>query len=334
MLEAKIIKDSYSIVNGCNCRITTAVVILPRTLLAQFNKHREFSSNTTSSRAKPTKGLIETVKNNPYFPKFQKNKAGMQSSEDYTEVEYNEVKRAFEQLKETTVYKVEEIYDKYKPHKQEINRLLEPYLTCEILLTSTSFSNFFGLRTHKDTQDGFSQVAKLLVEAYENSTPKLLESYEWHLPMILEEEIPSLYDIKYSDVLLRLKSFDLEKGTNLMESYTRERFEEFLLQDISAGRCTTISYTSLLTGKFDPIDDIRRSVGLSYSTPIHASPFEHMARPARLDEMKYTLDQLAIQSGKILPLLGQVGFVGNLKGFTQYRKLMKNEYIYEFQKTY
>ncbi len=65
MIEAKIIEDS---INQFGKRITTLQVKFHRFILPEFNTHRVFSRNFSSSRAIPTKKLLEQVANDPAMP--------------------------------------------------------------------------------------------------------------------------------------------------------------------------------------------------------------------------------------------------------------------------
>ena len=80
MYSAKIIADS---VNPKGDRLTTFELTYPRFVHAELMTHRLFSRNSASSRALPTKKLLEQIENNPVMPKFWgKNQSGMQAAEE------------------------------------------------------------------------------------------------------------------------------------------------------------------------------------------------------------------------------------------------------------
>ena len=62
MIEAKVIEDSIS---EEGIRITTMQVKFHRFILPEFNTHRVFSRNFSSSRAIPTAKLLEQVRTDP-----------------------------------------------------------------------------------------------------------------------------------------------------------------------------------------------------------------------------------------------------------------------------
>lgn len=82
MISAKVVGDSK---NEFGDRITSMVVTFPRIILAEFNTHRMFSRNTSSSRAIPFKRMLKSVMENPFIPMaFQKDHPGMQGKEYFS----------------------------------------------------------------------------------------------------------------------------------------------------------------------------------------------------------------------------------------------------------
>ena len=131
-----------------------------------------------------------------------------------------------------------------KLHKQIINRLLEPWSHIVVLLSSTFHANFFHLRREHDAQPEIQELAIKMEDIFNSSKPTVRHLYDWHLPLIREEE-----------------------------------FEEFSLEDlkkISVGRCARVSYLTH-DGVRDPQKDIALHDHLKESG--HWSPFEHVATP-------------------------------------------------------
>src|SRR5574343_1104394 len=65
------------------CRVSTLLVTMPTYVLAEFNKHRVFESNTSSSRAIPTTKLLEQVRTDPVIPiHWGENQSGMEAKEE------------------------------------------------------------------------------------------------------------------------------------------------------------------------------------------------------------------------------------------------------------
>lgn len=132
------------------------------------------------------------------------------------------------------------------PHKEVVSRYLEPYMWHEVIVTATEWDNFFALRTHPDADPKIRDIAVLMEEAYNNSTPTRLLEGQWHAPFLSPEEV------------------ELLQGGE----------EEYLL--VAAGRCARLSYLTH-HGKRDVSEDIGLAVKLEAHG--HMSPFEHIATP-------------------------------------------------------
>jgi hypothetical protein len=57
-----------------------------------------------------------------------------------------------------------------------------------ILATATDRNNFYWLRYHKAAEPHFQLLAKMMWEAEQASTPRLLKAGEWHTPLVPYEE--------------------------------------------------------------------------------------------------------------------------------------------------
>lgn len=177
--HAEVLLDS---VNPAGQRLTTFVLRFPRFVLSEFNTHRMFSRNASSSRAIPTAKLMQQLREDPVVPvEWGRNQSGMQAREVLdanaaaaAEAEWLRARDAAlahaEQLRATGV------------HKQIVNRLLEPWMWASVIVSSTTYENFFTLRCHPDAQPEIKRLADLMRTAYEASTPTARAAGEWHLP--------------------------------------------------------------------------------------------------------------------------------------------------------
>lgn len=238
--EVKIIEDSINPDNGI--RLTTVQLKYWRAIHSEVLTHRIFSRSASSSRAIPLKKTIKQVWNDPAGPSFWgKNKSGMQSDELLSDWE-----RIFAQFMwrfaSKTMCILAYIMNIVKPHKQIINRILEPWQYISVIITATEWENFFELRTHKDAQPEFQELALKIRCEMDRSVP--VKRYV-HLPYITEKEWE-----KYSyDILMKL----------------------------STARCARVSYRNH-EGKDPSYDeDIRLYNRLVGSNPKHFSPAEHQA---------------------------------------------------------
>lgn len=278
-ISAKIIKDS---VNKKNIRLTTFQLHYPRAIHSELNTHRMLSRNASSSRAIPIQRVMDSIIADPVYPHFHgKNQKGMQAVEQMNYSEEMLVDRIFDDHRNYTLQCARKLSE-IGLHKQSTNRLLEPHSHISVIVSATEWNNFFALRDHPDAQPEIAGLAKCMRAAMRNSTPIFLEDDEWHLPLVEGEETE-----------LTLK-------------------EQLML---SVARCATISYAR-------PHYDIDLTKALEIyqrltkSTPIHASPFEHQAKPIA-DSNEAT--HLTLSDNEL--------WCGNFRGWMQYRHSIANNYI-------
>lgn len=244
MIETKIIADSVS---ESGKRITTLQIKFHRFILPEFNTHRVFSRNFSSSRAIPTSKLIEQVQNDPAMPvHWGRNQPGMQAETELEGDVLNNAKFAWKRAAETAA-DMAQTMTSLGAHKQIVNRIIEPYLWANGIVTSTEWDNWFELRAHPDAQPEIHELALRMQEAMAESTPQLLKIDEWHLPYISKEE--------------------------------RETIELSLLQKISAARCCRVSYLKHDGTSPNAEEDLKLFDRLAGAVPLHASPLEHQATP-------------------------------------------------------
>jgi thymidylate synthase ThyX len=241
MIEAKIVADS--ICGTTYKRIISFVLTYPRFILAEINTHRMFSRNSASSRAIPIEKMIKRIIDNPATPIYWgKNQKGMQAS---AELSAEEIAKALKiwQLSTRRQIKYAGMLSQLGVHKQIANRLLEPFAHMTTLLTATEFGNFFNLRAHRDAQPEFQELAFQMLQCYLDSTPKVLQPGEWHLPFA------DKYISEYLTLEQRLK--------------------------ITTARAARVSYISF-EGDIDHQKDYKLHDQLVESG--HWSPFEHAAQ--------------------------------------------------------
>lgn len=275
--DAKVLADSVS---PAGYRLTTLEATFPRFVLAEFNTHRVFSRNSASSRAIPVAKQLRRVLDDPYVPiEFGSNKPGMQAgpaltgqARDAAEAEWlaardNAVRHVLGLITSPeNVAAHDDLHAcleaaqgslKQPPaewlnvHKKVANRLLEPFMWHTVIVSSTTWDNFFNLRCHPDAQPEIRLIASKMREAVERSVPTRLEPEEWHLPLVGEAE---------------------REETSSAEE----------LAKVSIGRCARVSYLT-----HDGTRDLAADVAL-YDRLLesgHMSPMEHVARPMAPGEL-------------------------------------------------
>lgn len=238
MIEARIIEDSIS---PSGVRLTTFSLKYPRFIHAEFMTHRVFSRSASSSRAIPVKKMIDMVDNDWAAPvTFHKNTRGMQGKEVLDTVDQQEAYFYWHVAKKHAVRYAQKLAD-LGVHKQQVNRILEPFMHINVVCTATDYDNFFALRHHHMAQPEIEVLAKRMYEAYVDSKPTELKAGEWHLPYVLE-------------------------GDNL-EDMIKE----------SVAKCARVSYLNHEGKEPTKEENERLYERLLGSQPIHATPAEHQA---------------------------------------------------------
>jgi thymidylate synthase ThyX len=276
--EAKVLADSVA---PPGHRLTTLEATFPRFVLAEFNTHRVFSRNSASSRAIPVAKQLRRVLDDPYVPiEFGSNKPGMQAGPPLTGKARDAAEAEWLAARDDAVRHVlglitnpenvggfDDLHacleaaqgsQKEPPaewlnvHKQVANRLLEPFMWHTVIVSSTTWENFWNLRCHPDAQPEIRLIATKMRDAVERSVPTRLEPDEWHLPLVGQAE--------------------REEASSPEE-----------LAKISVGRCARVSYLTHV-GTRDLSADIALYDRLLESG--HMSPMEHVARPMTPAELE------------------------------------------------
>ncbi len=292
---AEILADSMS---PDGVRLTTLWVTFPRFILAEVNTHRMLSRNSNSSRAIPPERQIEKVKTNPFVPlTFNKRVVGMGVGDPLDEIDADKARKTWYYARDDAVDAATQLLG-LDCDKSRINRLLEPFLWHSAVITATEWDNFFALRDHPSAQPEFQMVAAKMREAMEQNTPDDLDYGEWHLPgLVLGDR-----SVCGTEALKRLSAGRLARWT----SYDRAD-EEPIVSSLDRAQ-------KLIDG-------------------FHMSPTEHQARPfsqAEWDSVRNRQDEelarITMYNEPPIPgSLDAMEFVGNFRGWVQFRKEIPNE---------
>lgn len=220
--KAIIVADTL---NPDNERITTMITRFPRCILAEVNTHRVFSRNSASSRARSVRSTIGAVMDDPYIPLFTENHKGMGGAiiEDGEAIE--RATRYWLQARDSAVLSelrmlmgdaignrtasdwnaiIDEYYenvynhegepdrrydDAPNIHKQNANRLIEPFMWHEALITSSYWDNFYHLRISEFAQPEIHALACLMKAAQDASDP---QERSIHIPFVDVNALPAL----------------------------------------------------------------------------------------------------------------------------------------------
>ena len=264
-------------------RITTMVMRFPRCILAELNTHRVFSRNSASSRARSIKVVIADVMEDPYVPVFTKNQKGMggpivsvetqaAARTQWLKSRDAAVAGVLSMLLGTTVVPADLENDGWRAltddyyqrvyldeqdipgalnlHKQNINRLLEPFMWHEAVITATEWTNFLQLRDHDEADPAIHGLAKLVGEALRVSKP-------------IERVVHAPFA---GEIVRRLDGENLQ-GVELFR-------EAIAAGNYSAGAAAQVSYRPVGDGGTgaNPAKLADRLLAMA-----HLSPFEHAA---------------------------------------------------------
>lgn len=303
-MQVEVILASIPVDSPDHKPIITVRMRYPRPIHGEIMTHRVFGRNARSSRAVPVMTMLNEVISDPYIPwHWLKNKPGMQGTEPLSEKEEEIAKIIWLQSRDDAVASVKALYDPdgLNIHKQNPNRLLEPFSWIDTLITSTEWDNFLWLRDHHAAEPHLQDLARLVKKAFKHMDIQLLQKDEWHQPYISDTDIQNLIINPDQDT----KRMIDELGCD----------EDELLNMVSAARCARISYKPF-DGNASYEKEIDRYNLLVSSDRVHASPLEHQAKADK---------------PLICPTSGQFhGWVkphlhGNLNGYIQARKLIPNE---------
>lgn len=314
MIKASVIADSVHPETGT--RITTFELVYPRFIHSEFMTHRVFNRNASSSRAIPTSKLIEQVRNEPVMPShWGKNQKGMQAFEELSEDQRSDAIFIWEQAA-SSVATYAEMLRRGQVHKQIVNRILEPFTHIRVVVTSTSWANFYGLRDHKDAQPEIRELAQAMRKAQEESTPRALSYGQWHLPYITAND--------------RFAAYNFCKHNRITRDEPSDAEVHGLLLKVSAARCARASYNNFEGRPSTIEEDLGLFTKLVENQPIHASPTEHQATPMNLGE-KYVNNMNPVTWEQGVTSMDKEGnlYSGNLLHFIQFRKLIPGETITE-----
>jgi thymidylate synthase ThyX len=169
-------------------------------------------------------------------------------------------------------------------------------------------------------------LAECIWDAYNESTPKVLEAGDWHIPFENKIDIVNyIPDMDYS--WIPQNSQEDEPGHWVIEG-GEEAFYEACYKakvKISVAMAARTSYT--VVGEEKKID-YEAMIGLHdrllAQDPPHSSPLEHCARA--MSEVEYTAACSTGLSRKGFDGKDMYGWCNNLKGFIPYRYMVDNDY--------
>lgn len=308
-------------------RLTSFLTRSPKFTHAEMCRHRAFSLCVSSSRAIPTKRYLEIVRSDgeraepAFWGAEQKGMSPGEELRDYPTVsDWKNEKSAYVSPKVEaqiawTRAAMNAAHEAEKMvalgvHKSIANRLLDPFVPVNVLVTSceAGLLNWFGLRLDRAADPTIRALAEAMWVAWNESRPQTLLPGEWHL-LFVDEETENELKGRANDEHRQLKLI----GKSWLDEARK----------VSAARCARLSYMSYETGKRSTIEeDLALYDRLLGSRPIHASPAEHQATPDTWSRELVDPARNYFQEGWRHPELH-----GNLPGWIQHRKTLPDEAV-------
>jgi hypothetical protein len=294
--------------------LSTLLLRLPRWIHAEGRTHRlieifegygitpytpalmdcdDLSRNAGSSRAIPIEKLIQDVLDDTAVPLYWgKNIAGMQAHEELPPHLIELAKAEWFGARDDAIKRARKlaVLDpelKIGAHKQIVNRLLEPFSHITVLVSATEWSNFLALRDHPDAEPHIAMLAREVRKCLDRTDDiQTLQPGEWHLPFAAEGAGKQPW-----------------AGSDAISDAIK----------LSVSRCASTSYKTVDGFEMTLERAIALHDKLVASTPLHASPCEHVAQAD---------DGMSLGAGWHWACPEQHG---NFSGFRQYRKMLPSE---------
>lgn len=293
-IKAKVIAHS---INEEGVELISIETIAPKFLDAEIEKHRMFSSNSSSDRAIP----FHKMREKPIFipEDVRLNEKGMQG---YSNLEGEELQLFREDMKELYLYTLSVLGKWGHVHKQHLNRYLLGYSIQTKVITANKewWDYFIGLRKAEGADPAIQSLTKCVDISLEGSSPIELGVDDWHLAYYeggvwtKEEGIPLKVALDRSVAACARTSYSNHDGTRV-ENKKDGELAERLLRDG------------------------------------HFSCFEHQATPMQTSvrcNRNYLTEQgfyLGEEQGATHIDRNQDLWSANFKGWVQYRQLVQQK---------
>lgn len=260
-IRASIVADS---INPTDNRLTTWLLYYPRCIHSELMTHRAFSRNSASSRAIPIEAMIKRVLDDPFIPRWGTNQPGMVTASELTGRRALAAEDSWRQELQSAIERVRSMADRFDLHKSVVNRLLEPWMHIEVVLSATEFNNWFLLRDDPAAEPHIRDLAQAMRELYTANSPKFRVADEFSICQSLPD--PATFGVS-NYPSWHLPFISNPKAAPLMR----------LIRE-SVAHAAWVSYGNAAGKEGFTQEDVDRVYDkLVGSQPIHASPTEHVA---------------------------------------------------------
>lgn len=259
--------------------LTTFVLTYPRIILPEVLTHRQFSRSTASSRATPAKRIRQQVLDDPFIPSYiDKNKAGMQGGDPLRGKDLARAKALYKYAR-LPACGAHWLMERMGIHKQITNRLLEPWVWVEQVVSATDLNNFFQLRTHWMAEPHFQELATKMCNLSIDARLRLIGGAlkgqtRWSLA---DEHHAGCSDVDDQGIQNLAVLSPGEWHLPFAETYMATKDYE-AGKIVSTARCARVSYYLKNGVESDYPSDKTLYDRLCGSEPAHYSPLEHPAQ--------------------------------------------------------
>jgi hypothetical protein len=177
--SAKILADSL---NKDKTRLTTFELICPIFVFQQIISCHKFNWNIPFE-APPIREHLEKVRENPFVPFFWMT----DENQEIDKPTIRMLRDSWLNCAQQTIYKVH-FMAKYGLDQKLTIKLLEPFLFQKFILSTTDIGFFSNLIEKENTDPHLRYFAQMILSLLNNSSPKVIDFDDWHLPFVSEKE--------------------------------------------------------------------------------------------------------------------------------------------------
>lgn len=316
-------------------KLLSVLVVMPKFLLGELNKHRMFSNSTSSVRAIAAKKMQMTVLDSPVVPMaWMQKHSGMQGFKyfdysdkvaDTTMPEYAEQQwlRARDAALQVAVD-----LDSKGVTKQMTNRLLEPFMWARVLITGgmDGWGNFFLQRISEYVVGDRTHATRKEYEKAEGVTG--FSRIEWMRRNrgTAEIHMRELAEIIY-DAYREATPRKLAPGEWHLPMYNPDICDNQPIDKVVKYLCAVHANTSYTVVGDSRELTMEEGLEIFYklikANPIHYAPLEHCA-VAMTHQERSAFAKTLINGKK--ELVVEYGWCNNFRGFIQYRYMFNYGY--------
>lgn len=165
-------------------RVTTFKLHMPKIMLGELVRHRIYSFSVQSARARSTQTKLLAVYQDPFIPMLPlAEHKGMQGYDLVNDLTMAAVQELWKVARNKMLEYAREMEELGYSH-QYTNRLLEPFMMVDVVMTGDDWDNFLTLRTDKAAQFEIQVTARQMRDLLKHSEPQVLSPGQVHLPFM------------------------------------------------------------------------------------------------------------------------------------------------------